>query len=43
VVSTGNPGILAWSALMGAGCAAGHFGRFLPDRLSEANAPLCRA
>jgi hypothetical protein len=24
---------------MGAGCAAGHFGRFLPDRLSEANAP----
>ena len=40
LVSTGNPGILAWSALMGAGCAAGHFGRFyLPDRLSEANAP----
>lgn len=39
-VSTGNLQILGWSAVMGAGCAAGHFGRFrLHDRLSEAHAP----
>jgi signal transduction histidine kinase len=39
-VSTGEVDTMGWSALMGAGCAAGHFGRFhLRDRLSEARAP----
>ncbi|MBV8681062.1 MAG: hybrid sensor histidine kinase/response regulator [Aquitalea sp.] len=39
-VSTGNTATMGWSALMGVGCAVGHFGRFhIRDRLSEARAP----
>jgi hypothetical protein len=39
-VSTGNIDTMGWSALMGVGCAAGHFGRFrIRNRLSEARAP----
>ncbi|WP_287876652.1 hybrid sensor histidine kinase/response regulator [Aquitalea sp.] len=39
-VSTGNVDTMGWSALMGVGCAAGHFGRFrIRDRLTEARAP----